>query len=209
MPAHADQIWDDIRAELRRQTPDFKFHIWLDPLELAGIRGHTLYVRAPEHIRTSVAERYLPLLRRAAADCFDRRAVVEVVGAGWEPPPERQAAPMAGEADRKGAAGESRLHPKYTFEQFVIGEGNRFAHAAALAVAELPAQAYNPLFLHGPPGLGKTHLLQAIGNYVGRYGSGLRVRYATVEEFTRHSSTRCANAGRPASRSAFARPTSS
>ena len=78
----------------------------------------------------------------------------------------------------------SRLHPKYTFEQFVIGEGNRFAHAAALAVAELPAQAYNPLFLHGPPGLGKTHLLQAIGNYVGRYGAGLQVRYATIEEFT-------------------------
>jgi chromosomal replication initiator protein len=66
----------------------------------------------------------------------------------------------------------------------VIGGGNRFAHAAALAVAELPAQAYNPLFLHGAPGLGKTHLLHAIGNYVRRYGSGMRVRYATVEEFT-------------------------
>ena len=66
----------------------------------------------------------------------------------------------------------------------MIGEGNRFAHAAALAVAELPAQAYNPLFLHGPPGLGKTHLLHAIGNYVQRYGAGLRVRYATIEEFT-------------------------
>ena len=77
-----------------------------------------------------------------------------------------------------------RLNPKYTFDQFVIGDGNRFAHAAALAVAELPAQAYNPLFLHGPPGLGKTHLLHAIGNYVERYGGGLRVRYATVEEFT-------------------------
>ena len=66
----------------------------------------------------------------------------------------------------------------------MIGEGNRFAHAAALAAAELPGQAYNPLFLHGPPGLGKTHLLHAIGNYVSRYGAGLRVRYATIEEFT-------------------------
>ena len=76
------------------------------------------------------------------------------------------------------------LNPKYTFEQFVIGDGNRLAHAAALAVAELPAQAWNPLFIHGPPGLGKTHLLHAIGNYVRRYGEGMRVRYATVEDFT-------------------------
>ena len=77
-----------------------------------------------------------------------------------------------------------QLNPKYTFDQFVIGAGNRFAHAAALAVAELPAHSYNPLFLHGSPGIGKTHLLHAIGNYVERFGSGLRVRYATIEEFT-------------------------
>jgi chromosomal replication initiator protein len=179
-----DQIWDDIRDELRSETPDFKFQIWIEPLELAGIRGKTLFIRAPEHIRTSVAERYLPLLRRAAARRFDPRAVVQVVGAHWSPPPE----PEPHESPRKGvpaeAPAEGRLNPKYTFEQFVIGEGNRFAHAAALAVAELPAQAYNPLFLHGPPGLGKTHLLHAIGNFVQRYGAGLRVRYATVEEFT-------------------------
>ncbi len=66
----------------------------------------------------------------------------------------------------------------------MIGEENRFAHAAALAVAELPAHSYNPLFLHGSPGIGKTHLLHAMGNYVRRYGSGLTVRYATIEEFT-------------------------
>ena len=79
---------------------------------------------------------------------------------------------------------DAGLNPKYSFEQFVIGEGNRFAHAAALAAAELPGQAYNPLFLHGSPGLGKTHLLHAIGRYVERFGGGLRVRYATIEEFT-------------------------
>jgi chromosomal replication initiator protein len=100
--------------------------------------------------------------------------VVTIVGPDWEPP--AAAAP---------SSRHSGLNPKYTFQQFVIGEGNRFAHAAALAVAELPAQAYNPLFVHGRPGLGKTHLLHAIGNYVERYGSGLLVRYATVEDFTR------------------------
>jgi chromosomal replication initiator protein len=179
VPAQTDQLWDDIRDELRRDTPDFKFHIWIDPLELAGVEGKTLYVRAPEHIRTSVAERYLPLLRRAAARRFDSHAVVEIVGPDWSPPTPQDAP----RATAPGAARE-RLNPKYSFDQFVIGEGNRFAHAASLAVAELPAQAYNPLFLHGRPGIGKTHLLHAIGNYVQRYGSGLRVRYATIEEFT-------------------------
>jgi chromosomal replication initiator protein len=177
VPAQRDQLWDDIRTELRRETPDFKFHIWLAPLELAAVQGGTLYIRAPDHIRTSVAERYLPLLRRAATKCLDAPAVVEVVDSGWNPvgqtgPSEVEPTPAP------------TLNPKYTFEQFVIGASNRFAHAAALAVAELPAQAYNPLFLHGPPGIGKTHLLHAIGDYVARYGGGLRVRYATIEEFT-------------------------
>jgi len=178
VPAHLDQIWDDIRDELRRTTPDFKFHLWIEPLELAGVSDSTLYVRAPEHIRTSVAERYLPLLRRAATSCFDQRAAVEVVGPTWSAPTSNL------EVGERGDRARGRLNPKYTFEQFVIGGGNRFAHAAALAVAELPGQAYNPLFLHGPPGLGKTHLLHAIANYVARFGAGLEVRYATIEEFT-------------------------
>ena len=85
MPPQPDEIWDDIRDELRRETPDFKFHIWIDPLELAAVRGLTVYVRAPEHIRMSVAERYLPLLRRAA----ERAAITATSGAadgnwrGW------------------------------------------------------------------------------------------------------------------------------
>jgi chromosomal replication initiator protein len=187
-PPPDDEIWDDIRDELRKETPDFKFHIWIDPLELAAVHGLTVYVRAPEHIRMSVAERYLPLLRRAAAARFDDRATVEVVGADWKAPAE--AAPGTGVTAAPTANGSGaghrrdQLNPKYTFDQFVIGSGNRFGHAAALAVAELPAHSYNPLFLHGSPGIGKTHLLHAIGNYVERFGSGLRVRYATIEEFT-------------------------
>jgi chromosomal replication initiator protein len=173
------QIWDGVREELRRETPDFKFHIWLDPLELAGVQGRTLLVRAPEHIRTWVEERYLPLLNRAATRRFDEDASVRVVPEDWTA---EAAAPELRVSS--APADERRLNPKYSFEQFVIGSGNRFGHAAALAVAELPGQAYNPLFIHGRPGLGKTHLLHAIGNYVHRYGAGLHVRYATVEEFT-------------------------
>jgi chromosomal replication initiator protein len=152
------------------------------------MRGSTVYVRAPEHIRTSVAERYLPLLRRAAAARLDEHAIVEVVGADWEPPAGNGAAPASGRAACVDGHGPlhrpDRLNPKYTFDQFVIGAGNRFAHAAALAVAELPGHSYNPLFLYGSPGIGKTHLLHAVGNYVERFGGGLKVRYATIEEFT-------------------------
>jgi chromosomal replication initiator protein len=187
VPPQPDEIWDEIRDELRRETPDFKFHIWLEPLQLGAIVGGTVYVRAPEHIRTSVAERYLPLLRRAATTRFDEHATVEVVGDDWEAPsadaPGRPGTTHAVAGHGPGHHSD-HLNPKYTFDQFVIGSGNRFAHAAALAVAELPGHSYNPLFLHGSPGIGKTHLLHAIGNYVERFGSGLKVRYATIEEFT-------------------------
>jgi chromosomal replication initiator protein len=83
-----------------------------------------------------------------------------------------------------GALDGADLNPHYTFDRFVIGNGNRLAHGAALAVAEAPSEAYNPLFLHGPPGLGKTHLLGAIANYLRTNAPGLSVRYTTAESFT-------------------------
>ena len=177
MREQVEPIWDRIREELRREVPEFKFHMWLEPLELAAVERQTLFVRAPDHIRTWVRDRYLPIVRSAASKTLDRDTVVEIVDEDWR-------LDDAAVADADGPGGDYGLNPKYTFEQFVIGRGNRFAHAAALAVAELPGQAYNPLFIHGRPGLGKTHLLHAIGNYVRRYGSGLTVRYATVEQFT-------------------------
>jgi chromosomal replication initiator protein len=178
-----EPIWDRIRTEMRRDVADFKFHIWLDPLELAGVERDTLFVRAPDHIRSWVRDRYLPLVREAASRGYSPSAVVEIVDEQWVAPTgadDPTAAPASANAD----PGANALNPKYTFEQFVIGKGSRFAHAAALSVAEMPGQAYNPLFIHGRPGLGKTHLLHAIGNYVRRYGYGMSVRYATVEQFT-------------------------
>jgi chromosomal replication initiator protein len=103
---------------------------------------------------------------------------VEILPAG------ATARPPAPEILAAADAGADALSPKLTFEQFVIGDSNRFAHAAALAVAELPGQAYNPLFLYGPPGVGKTHLLHSIGNYVRAFGGGLTVRATTAERFT-------------------------
>ena len=171
--------WEAVRGTLRAEVTEVTFHIWLAPLEPAGLVGDTLFVRAPEHIRTWVEERFAGLIRRSAATVGAARAV-EIVGDGWEPPED---AGELGHAARDHAPA-SNLNPRYTFDQFVICDGNRLGHAAGLAVAEMPSQAYNPLFIHGRPGLGKTHLLHAIGNYVQTYGGGLTVRYATVEEFT-------------------------
>jgi chromosomal replication initiator protein len=95
------------------------------------------------------------------------------------PLPSYRTTPVSQERER-----ESRLNPKYTFDTFVIGSSNRFTHAAAVAVAEAPARAYNPLFIYGDSGLGKTHLLHAIGHYAQRLQPGLRTRYVSSEEFT-------------------------
>ena len=176
-------VWDAVVRELRGEVTDSTFHIWLQPLTAAACSGGTLFVRAPDHIRSWVEERFAGVIRRAAKRAGVAGAVT-VVDEDWQPP---EPAAEPGPAPRAAvvADGEAQaLNPRYTFEQFVICDGNRLAHGAALAVAEQPGQAYNPLFLHGPPGLGKTHLLHAIGNYVQEYGDGLRVRYATVETFT-------------------------
>jgi chromosomal replication initiator protein len=108
-------------------------------------------------------------------------------GSGGDLAPERPAVlPMSGyrEVAGRGPDTVTRLNPKYTFETFVIGSSNRFAHAASIAVAESPAKAYNPLFIYGGSGLGKTHLLHAIGHYAASLGNVRSVRYVSTEEFT-------------------------
>lgn len=92
--------------------------------------------------------------------------------------------PVADAPTSFSSRSDTRLNPKYTFDNFVIGQSNRFSHAAAVAVAEAPAKAYNPLFIYGDSGLGKTHLLHAIGDYALSLYSGVRVRYVSSEEFT-------------------------
>jgi len=169
--------WRPIRAELQRAVSESTWHQWLEPLSARALRGDTLVIEAPDAIRPWVEHRFGRLIRGCTAAVLGPDAQVELAGPGaGEPLPPRTSAP----------GGSASFNPRHTFEQFVIGDSNRLAHAAALAVAEMPGLAYNPLFICGPPGLGKTHLLNSIANYVTAYGGGATVRYTTAEAFTNH-----------------------
>jgi len=170
--------WRELRAELRRAVGDSTYEIWLDSLELRSVREGTVLVDAPAATYDWVSKRFGRVLESCARIAFgpDIRFELARHGTGRV----QQARAPADAIDLAASA----LNPRYSFDQFIIGDGNRLAHAASLSVAELPGQAYNPLFLHAPPGLGKTHLLHAIGNYVVSFGGGAVVRYTTVEAFT-------------------------
>ncbi len=170
-----DEIWGRVREELEASLPESTFSLWLEPLRAVAVQGSTLLLSGPAGVRAWVERRYAGELETA----LRRRdtAVTRVAFVGRTD--------HAGEPGELGSAPRPLpIDPDHTFDRFVIGRGNRLAHAAALSVAELPGEAYNPLFLHGPPGLGKTHLLGAIAEYLRRNHPGLNVHYTTAERFT-------------------------
>jgi chromosomal replication initiator protein len=175
--------WRRIRGELRTAVSDATWQLYLEALDARRLDGGTLVVTAPDESRAWITERFTRLLQAAAARVLGAATAVRLVGP--DDPVAQTEAPAPATRSLWTAA-DVPFNPRFTFDQFVIGDSNRLAHGAALAVAEMPALAYNPLFICGPPGLGKTHLLHSIANYVAAYGDGLTVRYTTVEAFTNH-----------------------
>ena len=184
LPAQPQLIpaWRDVRAGLRRAVGESTYQIWLEPLEAQDWDGSVLVLRAPRDTQTWVQKRFGRVLESCVRAVFGPAARVSVTAdtAAADTP----GRPHATSDHVVPGAPTARLNPRYSFDQFVMGDANRLAHGAALAVAENPGHAYNPLFLHGHPGLGKTHLLHAIGNYLNTFAPGTIVRYTTVEAFT-------------------------
>jgi chromosomal replication initiator protein len=174
--AHA---WRQITARLRELVDDSTYEIWLRELEPQALQGATLLVAGPPGRRPWIIKRFGRTLETCARAVLGENVTVRFDD---EANDGRQVPVMVRPGGATAPA--TTLNPRYSFSQFVIGEGNRLAHSAALSAAELPGQTFNPLFLYASPGLGKTHLLHAIGNYVLDFGGGASVRYLTAEEFT-------------------------
>ncbi|MEO8289410.1 MAG: chromosomal replication initiator protein DnaA [Gaiellaceae bacterium] len=173
----AETLWTEVQARLRDALNESTFTTWFAGVDAVGLDGEGFVLSVPnDFTRAWIEDHFLDLIQAGIRETLGgerpiRLAVLEA----------DESAPAALDLPIRG--GEGSLNPKYTFDLFVIGSSNRFAHAAALAVAEAPAQAYNPLFIYGGTGLGKTHLLQAIAHYVGEHSRNLTARYVTSEIF--------------------------
>lgn len=168
-----------IEARLNRQT----FDTWIRPLTLQSFSGREARILVPNRFFEEwLREHYYDLICEvlSAASGVGMIDIQFIVGAGDEPAPPDEA------PERKTVriAKSPALNPRYTFETFVVGSCNQFAHAASMAVAESPAKAYNPLFIYGGVGLGKTHLLHALGNGYYQRSPGAKIAYVSSEQFT-------------------------
>ncbi|MGA2528343.1 MAG: chromosomal replication initiator protein DnaA [Acidimicrobiales bacterium] len=201
----AQQLWNDCSDSLRSQVSEATWRAWFSAIRPVAVANGTLVLAVPSGVvRDRLEGRFHGLVHDALLDSsgkevqfrFDvqiddpgpeeiareapRRADPDMLGVSM---PQQNGKPVFGRPRDVPGADDVPLNPKYTFETFVTGPSNRFAHAAALSVAEAPARSYNPLFVYGAAGLGKTHLLQAVGNYVHENFPRMRVRYVSTETF--------------------------
>jgi chromosomal replication initiator protein len=183
----ATTIWEDTARDLKDRLSEGTFSAWFGRAHPIALEGETFTLGLPTPFaRDWVDKRYGGLVRDIIRRNARQDLEVSLLATGPsqdredDPPPQ----PSNTSADAAGPHPAAWFHPKYSFDSFVIGPSNRFAHAAALAAAEAPAQAYNPLFIYGGAGLGKTHLLHALGRYVLECHRHLSVRYVSTEQFT-------------------------
>jgi chromosomal replication initiator protein len=179
-----ERLWTEALSALEQDMPRPSFETWIRPAQPMGFYDDTLVLGvSSETARRIVEERFLGVICERLSDVFQQPVQVRVVApkgeeapAGPVPPPSADSLPRPARA--------ANLNPRYTFETFVVGNSNRLAHAAALAVSEMPAKAYNPLFIYGGVGLGKTHLMHAIGLQTLKRFPHLKVLYVSSETFT-------------------------
>jgi len=192
--------WVLVLDALEKKINRHSYETWLKPTRFSHSHGPTLFVRVPNPDFCHIGEKYGDLISEAIENLGLQFQDVEFVTDEEQRPKKnergidqpRTAVPLESDSSGTGTArqqrfdwdGASQLNPKYTFDGFVIGSGNQFAHAASRAVAERPSKAYNPLFLYGGVGMGKTHLMQAIGHEMKRREPQMAICYLSAEKFT-------------------------
>jgi chromosomal replication initiator protein len=174
-----DSLWTRILTALEGRIPETAIESWLRPCRVTAMDGDVIRIGAPnKYSRDWLVQHYTETIQSAARTVLGGNPVVTIE---IDREPERAPAPARA---LPAVPPSNGLSPRYTFESFVIGNSNQFAQAASQAVAELPSKAYNPLFIYGGVGLGKTHLLHAVGHEIARLYPSLRLLYLSTERFT-------------------------
>ncbi|MBM7565050.1 chromosomal replication initiator protein DnaA [Paenibacillus sacheonensis] len=196
MAVPIEELWQQVLDQMKAKISKPSFDTWLYASKAVVFNDSQLVVSAPTQFAQEWLEnRYVKLIQSTVYDCFHYHVEVTITMEKETMPPQAAAEHSPLQTSLPSPASEPlsvdhdqlsgmTLNRKYTFDTFVVGAGNRFAHAAAVAVAESPGKAYNPLFLYGGVGLGKTHLMHAIGHYVLEHKPNAKVLYLTSEKFT-------------------------
>jgi chromosomal replication initiator protein len=187
-----EELWHKFLSGIEASIGTAKFSTWFEPLKYLGTQGKNLRIQVPNRFtREWLSEHYLPLMVQTARELGGPEMTIQFEVGGREsgaaeasdPPLSVDPEPSPAALPEPPVVVESPFNQRLTFTTFVVGPGNRLAHAASLAVAQRPADAYNPLFLYGGVGLGKTHLLHSIGHYIHETRPNLRVAYVSSENF--------------------------
>ncbi|HTX52360.1 MAG TPA: chromosomal replication initiator protein DnaA [Candidatus Baltobacteraceae bacterium] len=181
------EVWDEALAVIRSRVSRQSFEAWFRPLTPGAIEQNRVQVLLPNRFfKEWFEEHYLGLLRSALEDLTFSKVEIVLLLPDKDVLTARPAADEPGErrAPRRSRDNGAQLNPRYTFDSFVVGTSNQFAHAACMAVADQLAKTYNPLFIYGGVGLGKTHLLHAIGHHARQRDPRVRVSYVSSEKFT-------------------------